>query len=149
MNTDILGYINNCKKCKKLGGKVTQTKNNIIYTTKPNECLQVDLIGPVDIQTTNKGFFFVAIIIAQMGRNGGLKDTYANKIARRNERWSSKNTVSQRIYTVTMGRSFRIYISKKLLKSTIALGHITHPDFIKKQVVLRERISLSFRNCKC
>ncbi|KAM0677180.1 hypothetical protein COBT_004242, partial [Conglomerata obtusa] len=46
MNTDILGYINNCKQCKKQGGKVTQTKNNIIYTTKPNECWQVDLIGP-------------------------------------------------------------------------------------------------------
>ncbi|KAF9760731.1 Transposon Tf2-8 polyprotein [Nosema granulosis] len=60
MYKDIEKYIDSCEICIRSGDQRVNTKNRVIYSQRPNELWEIDLIGRIPDGDKNK-FFFVAI----------------------------------------------------------------------------------------
>lgn len=80
LNQDIHQYISKCQVCNQAGKLITNTKNNIIHTTRPNEMWQVDLIGPL---SKNGNFNYILVCVdhfTKWAETAMLKGKNADKI---------------------------------------------------------------------
>ena len=58
---DVDKLVDNCKICKKAGGPIHNTRNEITESKTPNELWEVDLVGYLPLTKGNNRYILIAI----------------------------------------------------------------------------------------